>query len=93
MTQFVEHDGIRLAYDTAGRGDPPIVFVHGWACDRSYFAPQVEHFGARHAVAALDLRGHGESARPAAAPGVYEVEAFADDVLAVAAAVGTTGRS
>ena len=88
MTRFVERDGVKLAYDTAGGGQPPIVFVHGWSCDRSYFAPQIEHFSAHHATASLDLRGHGMSAVPEPGPGVYEMDAFADDVLAVAAAAG-----
>jgi pimeloyl-ACP methyl ester carboxylesterase len=86
MTRFVERDGVKLAYDTAGGGQPPIVFVHGWSCDRSYFAPQIEHFSAHHATASLDLRGHGMSGVPEPGPGVYEVDAFADDVLAVAVA-------
>src|SRR4051812_7673794 len=41
---FVERDGVELVYETCGSGDPPIVFVHGWACDRSYFAPQIAYF-------------------------------------------------
>jgi pimeloyl-ACP methyl ester carboxylesterase len=80
--------GVRLAYDTAGAGDPPMIFVHGWACDRSYFAPQFRHFAAGHAVVAMDLRGHGESSRPAPGPGVYDIDVLADDVLAVAGAAG-----
>jgi pimeloyl-ACP methyl ester carboxylesterase len=80
--------GVRLAYDTAGAGDPPMLFVHGWACDRSYFAPQFRHFAAGHSVAAMDLRGHGDSSRPAPAPGVYDIDVLADDVLAVAGAAG-----
>lgn len=88
MTERVERNGVTLTYDSAGRGDPPIVFVHGWSCDRSYFAPQFEHFAARHAVAALDLRGHGDSSVPEPTRGTYEIDAFADDVLAVADAAG-----
>ena len=88
MTERIERNGVTLTYDTAGRGDPPIVFVHGWSCDRSYFAPQFEHFAARHAVAALDLRGHGDSSVPEPAAGTYEIDALADDVLAVAGAAG-----
>jgi hypothetical protein len=57
MAASVSVAGVRLAYDTAGAGDPPMTFVHGWACDRSYFAPQFRHFAAGHAVAAMDLRG------------------------------------
>ena len=35
---------IALFYKEAGKGDPPFVFIHGWCCDHSYFAPQFEHF-------------------------------------------------
>ena len=77
--------GLRLAYETAGAGDPPMIFVHGWACDRSYFAPQFRHFAAGHAVAALDLRGHGESSHPAPGPGTYDIDVLAGDVAAAAA--------
>ncbi|MGH3311412.1 MAG: alpha/beta fold hydrolase, partial [Streptomyces sp.] len=80
---------VRLAYHSAGDGGTPIVFVHGASCDRSYFAPQFTHFARSHAVAALDLRGHGDSTRPdPAVPGAYDVAAFADDTFAVAAAAG-----
>ena len=88
MTQFASVAGVRLAYDCAGAGDPPMVFVHGWGCDRSYFAPQVSHFSVRHAVATVDLRGHGDSDAPDPAPGAYDIAVLADDVLAVAAAAG-----
>lgn len=88
MGELVTDAGVTLAYDAAGRGDPPIIFVHGWSCDRTYFAPQFEHFAAAHAVVAVDLRGHGESGRPAPEADVYSVDAFADDVLAVSAAAG-----
>ena len=86
MTQFASTPGVRLAYEVAGAGDPPMLFVHGWCCDRSYFAPQVRHFSARHAVVTADLRGHGESSRPDPGPGAYDIGVLADDVLAVAAA-------
>src|SRR5215470_10516553 len=88
MAKYVSVAGLRLAYDTAGAGDPPMIFVHGWCCDRSYFAPQFEHFATSHAVAALDLRGHGHSGQPEAVRGGYDLGVLADDVLAVAAAAG-----
>jgi pimeloyl-ACP methyl ester carboxylesterase len=90
MAEFVCADGIRLAYETAGTGDPPIIFVHGWSCDRSYFAPQFGRFAASHAVAALDLRGHGGSSQPAPDPGSYGIDVLAGDVLALAGAAGFT---
>jgi pimeloyl-ACP methyl ester carboxylesterase len=88
MSMYVDRDGVKIAYDTTGRGDPAIVLVHGWACDRSYLSPQREHFATAHAVAALDLRGHGESDVPVPDSGVYDVEAHCADVLAVSAAAG-----
>ena len=88
MAASVSVAGVRLAYETAGAGDPPMIFVHGWACDRSYFAPQFRHFAADHAVVAMDLRGHGESSQPAPGPGIYDIDVMAGDVLAVAEAAG-----
>lgn len=88
MTQFASVAGVRLAYEVVGAGDPPLVFVHGWCCDRSHFAPQIRHFSVSHAVAAVDLRGHGESDRPAPGPGAYDIAVLADGVLAVAEAAG-----
>jgi pimeloyl-ACP methyl ester carboxylesterase len=90
MAKFVDTGTVAIAYDTSGSGDPAIVFVHGWGCDRTYFAPEFEHFAARHAVVTVDLRGHGESSRIEPGAGVYEISAFADDVLTVAQALGFT---
>jgi pimeloyl-ACP methyl ester carboxylesterase len=88
MAEFVSRGGVRLAYEIAGVGDPAMIFVHGWSCDRSYFAQQFGYFASDHAVAAMDLRGHGDSSRPDPAPGSYDIEALAEDVLAVIKAAG-----
>jgi pimeloyl-ACP methyl ester carboxylesterase len=73
----IAHSGITLAYDVRGAGDPTIMFVHGWACDRSFFAPQAEHFVKQHRVVSVDLRGHGESDQPS---GAYPIATYADDL-------------
>jgi pimeloyl-ACP methyl ester carboxylesterase len=88
VAEHISEAGIRLVYDTAGAGDPPMMFIHGWCCDRSYFAPQFAHFAGGHSVAAMDLRGHGDSGRPASRPGAYDMDVLADDVLSVAASAG-----
>jgi pimeloyl-ACP methyl ester carboxylesterase len=62
-----------------------MVFVHGWSCDRSHFAPQVERFSATHRCIAVDLRGHGASDAPEQE---YTIEGFADDVAAVCDELG-----
>jgi pimeloyl-ACP methyl ester carboxylesterase len=82
--EFTTDDGVRLAYAMAGEGDPALVFLHGWCCNRSAFAPQAEFFSRRHRTLSLDLRGHGESAKPPVTPGAYGIDTLADDALAAA---------
>ena len=82
-------DGIRLAYDVIEGSRRPLVFIHGWCCDRSYLAPQVRHFAlAGNTVLAPDLRGHGASDAP---DGSYAMEVFADDVAALCSESGVRG--
>jgi pimeloyl-ACP methyl ester carboxylesterase len=76
--QQLTRDGVALAYDEAGRGDPPMLFVHCWTCDHTFLAPQFEHFSRAHRVVAVDLRGHGESDKPEQD---YTVAGFADDLV------------
>ncbi|WP_158501807.1 alpha/beta fold hydrolase [Vitiosangium sp. GDMCC 1.1324] len=72
----LERNGTRLAYDEVGRSPPPLVFIHGLGCDRSYFAPQLTHFGRTHRAIAVDLRSHGDST----SPDDGTLAALADDV-------------
>jgi pimeloyl-ACP methyl ester carboxylesterase len=78
-------DGVAIRYEVAGRGDPTLVFVHGWSCDRSYWRPQIDHFAASHRVVALDLGGHGESGLERKD---WTMAAFAGDVRAVVEGLG-----
>jgi pimeloyl-ACP methyl ester carboxylesterase len=73
----LNRDGVALYYEEAGAGDPPIVLVHGWTCDHTYFAPQFEHFAGKHRVVSVDLRGHGQSDKPQQD---YTMAAFSDDI-------------
>ena len=78
-------DQVAIKYETAGRGETALVFVHCWTCNRGYWDKQVEHFAARHQVVRLDLAGHGESGRERKD---YTVEAFGGDVAAVVEKLG-----
>ena len=79
------HQGTKLAFEDRGVGKPAFVFVHGWTCDRSFFAPQAEHFARRHRVVSVDLRGHGESDKP---HGAYPIAAYADDIAYIIEQLG-----
>jgi len=74
---YATRDDLRLFYEQAGNGEPPLVFVHGWCCDHTYFQPQFGHFQSSHAVVSLDLRGCGKSDCPESG---YEISSLADDV-------------
>jgi pimeloyl-ACP methyl ester carboxylesterase len=72
--------GVRLHY--AVSGDPraePLVLLHGYSDSWRSFALALPGLAARHRVYALDLRGHGDSERPA---GGYAMRDLAADVIA-----------
>src|SRR5437867_1758640 len=78
-------EGVALAYDEAGSGRPPLVFVHGIACNRRFLDRQVRHFASAHRVLDVDLRGHGESDAPVQP---YTMRLFAEDLAWTCARLG-----
>lgn len=74
---WLHRDGVKLSYEDEGKGDPPLLMVHGWCCDRTHFDLQAERFRREHRVVSVDLRGHGRSDKPRQ---VYTMEGFADDL-------------
>jgi pimeloyl-ACP methyl ester esterase len=60
---FLSHAGVSLRYDRTGAG-PPVLFVHGWTCNRTFWERQAQALRGRHTVVTVDLRGHGESSPP-----------------------------
>lgn len=73
-------DGIRISYDVHGSGTPALVLVHGWSCDRGYWAGQVPHFSQAFKVVTIDLAGHGASGTNR---DKWTMPAFGADVAAV----------
>jgi pimeloyl-ACP methyl ester carboxylesterase len=73
-------DGVDIAYDVTGAGDPALVFVHGWCGRRRLWDEQVEAFSSDHQVVRIDLAGHGDSGL---GRDRWTVSAFADDVVSV----------
>ncbi len=77
-------DGTKIAYDVEGTG-PALLLVHGggqtrrsWS-ERGYTAPLRDKF----TVITMDLRGYGDSGRPAV-PNAYALERVLEDIGAVA---------
>jgi pimeloyl-ACP methyl ester carboxylesterase len=74
---FVDRDSVRLFYDIQGQGEPALVFLHGWLMSHEVWRNQVAYFAQHSRVVTLDLRGFGQSDKPA---GEYTFEVFADDL-------------
>jgi pimeloyl-ACP methyl ester carboxylesterase len=78
-------DGIPVHFEVEGAGEPTLVFVHGWSCDRTYWSRQIDHLAATHEVVAVDLAGHGESG---GGRREWTMPAFGGDVVAVIEKLG-----
>ena len=72
----------RLFIDDGGMGDTPVIFVHSFAGSTQHWQEQLKEIRKTRRAIAFDLRAHGLS--PAAADKNYSVEAFAEDIAAVA---------
>lgn len=79
-------EGVELAVDAWPGSGAPFLLVHGLASNRQLWRPVAERIAAGgHPVATVDLRGHGESDRPANG---YDLASMAGDVVAVARGLG-----
>lgn len=83
--QTIDIDGVELGYVEAGSGGPPIVFVHGWSCDHTFFAPQARHFSESRRCVSVDLRGHHGLDAP---EGSATIPTHAADVVRLCEALG-----
>jgi len=73
-------DGVMIHYEVRGKGEPALVFVHGWSCDRSYWKNQVDEFDDTYTVVTVDMGGHGGSGLERED---WTLPAFGADVAAV----------
>jgi pimeloyl-ACP methyl ester carboxylesterase len=73
-------DGVPIHYSVQGKGDPALVFIHCWACNRHFWDNQVAEFSKTYRVVTIDLPGHGESGKERKN---YSVESYGDDVKTV----------
>jgi pimeloyl-ACP methyl ester carboxylesterase/predicted glycosyltransferase len=80
---FVDHDGVRVAYEVYGDGEPTVVLMPTWAILTSrMWKAQVPYLARRYRVVTFDPRGNGRSDRPLD-PRAYADAAYVNDTLAV----------
>ncbi|QAU13591.1 alpha/beta hydrolase [Halorubrum sp. BOL3-1] len=87
----VTHDGRETAYRRFDRGGdgPTVCFVHGSGGTRDVWKSQAR-LADRFPGVAVDLSGHGDSDDVATPAGPETLDAYADDVVAVAEATDAT---
>ena len=86
VVETVEAGGRKVSYAGAGDSGDVVLLVHGYGGDRNSWLFLQEPLAARHRVYALDLPGHGTSAKDV---GDGSVDLLADAVLGVLDAVGS----
>ena len=82
-------DGVRLAFDVYGSGEPTLVLLPSTPIIHSrQWKAQIHYLARRYRVVTYDGRGNGRSDRPTEAA-AYEDDRLVDDIEAVMDATGT----
>ena len=83
-SRFANANGLKLHYLAAGEGDP-VILLHGYAETSHMWLPLIAELASNHTVIAPDLRGAGQSSKPA---GGYTKKEMAQDIHALARELG-----
>lgn len=75
----IKANNIYIGYDDIGDGDVPIIFLHGFALDKSSWEKQVGFFKMSHRVIACNVRSFGNSTTNNEE---LSMDLFADDLIA-----------
>jgi pimeloyl-ACP methyl ester carboxylesterase len=82
--RFAAAGDVRLHYLVAGKGEP-VILLHGYAQNSHMWRPLMVELAKSHTVIAPDLRGFGQSSKPASG---YDKKTMAQDVHALAKLLG-----
>jgi pimeloyl-ACP methyl ester carboxylesterase len=78
--RVADFDGVKVHYDSWGKGSEAVVLVHGWTCNAEFWRANAPDLAKDYRVITVDLPGHGRSDKPQAN---YTMEYFARSVDAV----------
>ncbi len=90
--ETISHDGRETAYrETRPEADGPgLLYIHGSGGSHRLWAYEYGPNGPSHPAVALDLSGHGESDDISTPAGPETLDAYADDIVAVARETGVS---
>ncbi|KAF2830205.1 alpha/beta-hydrolase [Ophiobolus disseminans] len=82
MPYFTPSPSLSLFYSLHGDAtNPPILLIHGWACDSTDWSFTIPALMQKYHVITLDLRGHGHSSAPSSL--TYSIKDSTDDAVAL----------
>jgi pimeloyl-ACP methyl ester carboxylesterase len=84
QSRFADVNGTKIHYLIAGKGEP-IILLHGYAQTSHMWRPLIPELAKTNTVIAPDLRGFGQSAKPAQG---YDKKTMAQDIHALATSLG-----
>ena len=84
QSKFATVNGVKIHYLIAGQGSP-VLLLHGFAETSHMWLPLIAKLAPTHTVIAPDLRGYGESEKPATG---YGKKALAMDIHALMDSLG-----
>lgn len=87
LNKAVEVNGVPIRYRVSGKGDRDLILVHGHLAHHLWWHAVVPALEPHWRVIQLDLSGHGDSGHR----GRYDIEQWADEVIAVLEAAGSVG--
>jgi pimeloyl-ACP methyl ester carboxylesterase len=77
----IHNNGVNIAFTDTGKSDTTLLFVHGWAINKSYWSNQVAYFGKRYRVVTIDLPGFGQSGKNRDKWGTTQFSGDVDSVI------------
>jgi pimeloyl-ACP methyl ester carboxylesterase/predicted amidohydrolase len=77
---ILNKNGVKLAYYLYGEGEPTLVFVVAWIWTAELWIPQVNYFSQNFKMVTVDMRGAGESDKPA---DNYTLDLYVDDLNSI----------
>src|SRR6201988_4868578 len=84
QSRFASAGDVKLPYWIAGEG-APVILLHGYAQNSHMWRPLIAELAKSNTVIAPDLRGFGQSSKPADG---YDKKTMAKDIHALAASLG-----
>ena len=74
----IKANDILFCYDDVGKGNIPVLFIHGFPFDKSMWQPQVDFLKSLYRVITYDIRGFGKTFNDVAE---LNMNLFGDDLI------------